>query len=142
MPLILDECSLANADGTIKVEYKVWERIPGPDPEPMFVPAPVLSIDLGGGPVEYSLSEYTSGTLTSPALTCLTVTIAKETDTGSTLFTVLIPRPVPPEGSSVAQLQAVAFRTVNRTFLANVGKEFPAESFDSSVLSGTYSQSS
>jgi hypothetical protein len=141
MPLIQHDYSMANGDGTIKVDYAVWERIPGPGPEPMFIPAPVLSIDLGDGPVKYSGSEYKTGTLDNPSLTCLTVTLSKTTDLGGSLFTVMIPPPVPPPGSAKAKLQAVAFRTVDRTFLANVGEQFPAESFDSTVLSGTYSQS-
>jgi hypothetical protein len=141
MPLIRHDYSLTNTDGTIKADYTVWERVAEPTPEPMFVPSPILKVDLGAGPVEYAVSEYSSGTLTNPALTCLTVQITKTIDTGGTLFTVLIPHPVPPAGSSQAKLEAVAFRTVNRTFLANVGDEFPAESFDCAVLSGTYSAS-
>lgn len=140
MPLIQDDYSLASTDGTINVDYTTWERVPGTGPEPMFIPAPVLKIDLGNGPVQYSPSEYASGRLTNPALTCFTVTIVKTVDTGSTFFTVLIPDPVPPAGSPQAKLEAVAFRTENRTFLANVGQEFPAESFDCAVLSGIYTQ--
>jgi hypothetical protein len=140
MPLIRKDYSLANTDGTVKVEYTVWERLPGPTPEPLFIPMPVLRVNLGDDLVEYSASEYTTGALSNPALTCLTVTISKSIDTGGTLFTVMLPNPVPPAGSSEAKLEAVAFRTVNRTFLSNVGNEFPAESFDCTVLSGTYSE--
>ena len=145
MPLIQHQYSLANSDGTMKADYTVWERIPGPGPEPMFVPSPVLTVDLGAGPVQYTVSEFASGTLTNPALTCLTVQISKTIDTGGTLFTVLIPQPVPLAGSSQAKLEAVAFRTINRTFLANVGEEYlvlqpskAAEPFTVMLEAGTY----
>jgi hypothetical protein len=140
MPLIRDEYNVA--DGQITVKYAEWTRVPGTQVEPFFVPAPQLSVDLGKGTVHYSDGEVTRSQIASPAATALTVTVERTVDTGATLFTVILPdSAVPGDDPEVAKVEAVAIITTIRTFLGNVGKEYPAECYRTQVLTGTYQHS-
>jgi hypothetical protein len=140
MPLISETYDLA--DGQIKLTYKAWRRESGSSNEPFFIPAPQLRIDLGDGPVDYSSSEVTRSQLLNPSASALTVTVQRTVDAGATLFTVLLPdSAVPGTDPQVAKIEAVAIITTIRTFLGNVGKEFPAECYSAQVLGGTYKQS-
>ncbi|MGA5824274.1 hypothetical protein ACPC54_41330 [Kitasatospora sp. NPDC094028] len=139
MSLIYETYELGNED--ITVRYTSTSRVPGPGIDPLFLIAPRLTIDLGKGPVDYSSSEVGRSELSPPGVTALTVTVERSIDAGATLFSVLLPLSVVPgEDLAAAPVEAVAFRTTVRTFLADVGWKFPEQSYEAHVLKGTYTR--
>ena len=107
--------------------------------DPLWIPAPSLTVDLGQGAVNYPPSEMVRFDIPSPLGFGLTVTVAKSIDVGAQLFTVLLPTQTVSDGpTDVTSIEAVAILTTVRTSLGNIGHKLPAESYDAFALQGTY----
>jgi hypothetical protein len=135
MPLLMSLYSLS--DGSISVTYKIWERAAGPVPEPDFVPASVLEVDVGKGPVSYSPSEVELVQVPPLAALLLTVTMEPAPDGGTTFFSVLLPKFATQQSpGAFTNIQGVAVITQMQTTLNNVHS--PTQTYTTTIVKGYY----
>lgn len=123
----------------VHVTYILARRVSTGGIDPLWIPAPSLTVDLGQGPVDYSPSEMTRFDIPSPMGFGITVTVTKSVDVGAQLFTVMLPmQSFDDNPTNVTSIEAVAVVTTIRTSLGNIGDKLPAESYDAFALQGTY----